>query len=86
MRPALTSSLHAATAWFHSMTSPAKRLHYAFEPATGIHRDENCPIRDVGTAADLAVLQRHLHSSEFDPVRRVRFPPARLPRCSVSGS
>lgn len=48
---------------------PSCRLHYAFNPATGRHEDRWCPIRDVGTAGDLAVLQRRLGSTaEFEPV------------------
>ncbi len=36
------------------------RLHYAFHPESGRWEDRSCPVRDMGTAADLATLQRHL--------------------------
>jgi hypothetical protein len=71
LRPALQGSLAAASRWFHCMTIPApiNRLHYSFEPSANKHVDRHCPIRDIGTAADLAVLQRYLGSREYDAVR-----------------
>lgn len=48
---------------------PLPRLHYAFHPESGRWEDRSCPIRDMGTAADLAVLQRHLADRrQFDEV------------------
>lgn len=69
LRPALAASLRAASGWFRGMANPrTHRLHYAFEPAEGRYRDANSPIRDCGTAGDLAVLQRALGAPAFDDV------------------
>ncbi|PRW60046.1 hypothetical protein C2E21_1401 [Chlorella sorokiniana] len=69
LRPALNSSIIAAASWFHNATASSKRLHYAFHPESGRWEDRPCPIRDMGTAADLAVLQRHLADRrQFDEV------------------
>lgn len=67
LRPALAASLRAASAWFRGMLHPqTHRLHYCYEPAEDRYRDANSPIRDCGTAGDLAVLQRALGEPAFD--------------------
>jgi len=69
LRPALRHSLQAAQRFFHAMTDPAThRLHYTYSPAHARFEDRSCPIRDLGTAADLAVLSAAMGSREFDPV------------------
>ena len=69
-RPALEAGARAAAGWFHLMTIPAThRLHYSYNPATRRHEDRHCPIRDIGSAADLAEVQRWFRGTrEFDPV------------------
>ena len=67
--PALEAGLRAAAGWFHRMTIPAThRLHYLYNPVARRHEDQHCPIRDIGTAADLAEVQRWRGTREFDPV------------------
>lgn len=68
-RTALQRSLRAAAAWFSGMVDPAtQRLHYSYSVAHARHEDQRCPIRDIGTAADLAVLSAASGSCEFDQV------------------
>lgn len=68
-RTALQRSLRAAAAWFSGMVDPAtQRLHYSYSVAHARHEDRRCPIRDIGTAADLAVLSAASGSREFDQV------------------
>lgn len=69
LRPALQRSLRAAAAWFRSMVDPStQRMLYSFSVARARQEDRHCPIRDIGTAADLAVLSAATGSHEFDPV------------------
>ncbi|KAL4458288.1 hypothetical protein ABPG75_013153 [Micractinium tetrahymenae] len=69
LRPALQRSLRAAAAWFRGMVDPStQRLHYSYSVSHGRHEDRRCPIRDIGTAADLAVLSAATGSREFDTV------------------
>lgn len=71
LRPALRRSLAASARWFNSMIDGAThRLHYAFQ--NGQHVDRSCPVRDIGTAADLAVLSAATGSHEFDEVGTAR--------------
>ncbi|KAL4423128.1 hypothetical protein ABPG77_004811 [Micractinium sp. CCAP 211/92] len=69
LRPALQRSLQAAAAWFRGMVDPStQRLHYSYNLAHARQEDRQCPIRDLGTAADLAVLSAATGSCDFNAV------------------
>lgn len=83
-RPALQSSLRDAASWFrHWIIPTTHRLHYALTYQRGWVDDRASPIRDLGTGYDLAVLQHHLGSREFDAVGCAGLPGPCMPGCCV---
>lgn len=73
LRPAVLRSLGLAARWFRdTMTDAAtRRLFYAYDPTTKAHSRQRSPIRDLGTAANLALLQNQLPAGEVSADRHM---------------
>jgi hypothetical protein len=71
LRPALERGLALARPWLARMVHPrTHRIFIEYHPEEDRHVAQDCPVRELGTAATLAALQRARGGREFDPAIR----------------